>query len=86
MAVHGKNIYLGPNKLRELITVLRAPVPLETADVEDAIFELCGGKEIEESSPLPFILPVVFEKWYKDRFQEYMDETPIKQDVLSSNK
>ena len=77
MDVHGKNIYLGPNKLRELITILRAPVPLETADVEDAIFELCGGKEIEESSSIPLILPVVFEKWYKDRFQEYMDEVPI---------
>lgn len=62
---------IGPNDIREVLTRLRDPVPIDTSDVEECMIAMgCG----EESDTFPRIRPSVFEKWYREHFQEYLED------------
>lgn len=58
---------IGPNQVRELLRALRAPYPVENADVEDCLLNLAEGREDEYS---PRIGAVPFEKWYRKYYDE----------------
>eukprot|EP00388_Colpodella_angusta_P031015 GDKK01021148.1.p1 GENE.GDKK01021148.1~~GDKK01021148.1.p1 ORF type:complete len:121 (-),score=20.33 GDKK01021148.1:100-462(-) len=62
---------IGPNQVRALLKVLRAPYPVEGIDVEDCLLNLAEGLENETS---PRIAPVPFEKWYRKYFDEQLPE------------
>ena len=58
---------IGPNQVRGLLKTLRAPYPVEGADVEDCLLNLAEGREDEDK---PRIKAVPFEKWYRKYFDE----------------
>ena len=68
---------IGPNQIRGLLKSLRAPFPVENADVEDCLTMIADGVE---DSDTPRIKPVPFEKWYRRFYDEnatdehFMDE------------
>lgn len=62
---------IGPNQVRALLKVLRAPYPVEGIDVEDCLLNLAEGLENETT---PRIAPVPFEKWYRKYFDEQLPE------------
>lgn len=72
-AIEEEDECIGPNKVRRLLEVLRAPAPVDQADVEDCLTELALG---DEDTDKPRILPVPFEKWYRNHYQEFEDEIP----------
>ena len=62
---------IGPNKVRDLLKVLKIPYPVEGADVEDCLLTLAEGREDEN---YPRIAPVPFESWYRKYYDEGVDE------------
>lgn len=60
-----------PNQVRPLLQLLRAPAPVDNADVEEALMTLAEGVEDATS---PKILPVPFELWYREFYQEVGDD------------
>lgn len=62
---------IGPNNIREVLTLLRYPIPIDGSDVEECMIAL---KCAEETDLLPRIRANVFEKWYREHFQEFLDD------------
>lgn len=58
---------IGPCDIKQLLKTIRAPYPVDTADVEDALLCLAEGKE---DVRFPRIKPVPFEKWYRRYYDE----------------
>jgi len=54
---------IGPNVVRALLRMLRAPYAVESADVDDALLTLAEGRDEHYTSPR--IKAVPFEKWYR---------------------
>ena len=59
------------NQVRVLLQMLRAPAPVDNADVEECLMTLAEGIEHAE---LPRLNPVRFEMWYREFYQEIGDE------------
>ena len=55
----------------QVLIALRYPIPVDSADVEECLIALAGG---EENTHLPRIPPNLFEKWYRNHFQEYEED------------
>jgi hypothetical protein len=62
---------IGPNNIREVLSLLRAPIPIDASDVEECMIAL---KCAEETDLLPRIRANVFEKWYREHFQEFLED------------
>ena len=62
---------IGPNNIREVLTRLRDPIPVDASDIEECMIAL---KCQEETDTHPRIRANVFEKWYRDHFQEFLDD------------
>jgi hypothetical protein len=60
---------IGPHQVRQLLKILRAPFPVENADVEDCVTMLANG--IEDATT-PRISPVAFERWYRKFYDEHV--------------
>lgn len=67
---------LAPRNIRQLLKRLRAPFPVESADVEEALGTLADGVELVD---LPRIGPVAFEQWYRRHYDEHGDDDPQQQ-------
>jgi hypothetical protein len=61
------DLCLGPNKLRMLLQSLRAPLFVESADMEVCLLALAEGSA--EDSDTPRITALNFEEWYHNYFQ-----------------
>lgn len=59
---------IGPNQIRGLLKILRAPYPIENADVEEALSLLAEGADEDEETPR--LKPVPFERWYRKYYDE----------------
>jgi hypothetical protein len=59
---------IGPNTVRALLRILRAPYPVESADIDDCLLALAEGRDEQHSTPR--IKPVPFEKWYRKYYDE----------------
>lgn len=64
---------IAPKHVRSLLKRLRAPFPVESADVEEALGYLADGLENADS---PRINPVKFEDWYRKHYDEHGDDDP----------
>lgn len=62
---------LGPNMIRNVLTYLRSPIPVDGADVEECLMVLANG---DEESDTPRIPAVAFEKWYRHHYQEFEED------------
>ncbi len=60
---------VAPNQVRQLLKVLRAPFPVENADVEDCLTILANGVE---DTATPRINAVAFERWYRKFYDEHV--------------
>eukprot|EP01034_Spumella_vulgaris_P023564 gene23563-29792_t len=58
---------IGPNQVKALLKTIRAPYPVDNADVEDCLLSVADGRE---DSRMPRIFPVPFEKWYRKFYDE----------------
>lgn len=54
-----------------MLNHLRAPIPVDTADVEECLMALANG---DEESDQPRIPAVTFEKWYRNHYQEFEED------------
>eukprot|EP00602_Paraphysomonas_sp_CaronLab_P007962 CAMPEP_0185034642 /NCGR_PEP_ID=MMETSP1103-20130426/24704_1 /TAXON_ID=36769 /ORGANISM="Paraphysomonas bandaiensis, Strain Caron Lab Isolate" /LENGTH=667 /DNA_ID=CAMNT_0027571381 /DNA_START=134 /DNA_END=2137 /DNA_ORIENTATION=+ len=59
---------VGPDTVRKVLVALRAPIPVDSGDVEECLIALANG---EENTHLPRIPAHIFEKWYRQHYQEY---------------
>ena len=62
---------VAPNQVRVLLQSLRAPAPVDNADVEECLMTLAEGIE---QADFPRLNPVKFEMWYREFYQEIGDE------------
>lgn len=62
---------IAPSQVRGLLKILRAPYPVEGADVEDCLLNVAEGREDEY---YPRIGAVAFEKWFRKYFDEKLEE------------
>lgn len=67
---------ISPRQVRSLLKRLRAPFPVESADVEEALGVLAQGVE---TADLPRIGAVAFEAWYRRHYDEHGDDDPQQQ-------
>jgi hypothetical protein len=63
----GDSRTIAPRQIRPLLKRLRAPYPVESNEVDDALLALAEGREDET---FPRILPVPFEKFYRKYYDE----------------
>jgi len=64
----GEDECIGPNQLRELLTELRSPLPLDSVDLDEALLALSDG---EEDASRPRITAQEFEAWYNGYFTSF---------------
>jgi hypothetical protein len=61
---------IGPKQVRRLLKTLRAPFPVENADVEDCLTMLADGVE---DTNTPRLSTVLFERWYRRFYDEHVE-------------
>jgi hypothetical protein len=63
--------FLLPLLLDQVLAYLRAPIPVDTADLEECLMTLANGDEECEEPRIP---AVTFEKWYRHHYQELEED------------